>query len=340
MPVTNLPVIQKEMIRYGMTIYLALGLVGNICNCIMFTRHPYRHSASSIYFLSFSIFAIIYLFWAVVPFIHTLNYPDLQTQSVLFCKVRLYGIHVLGQYLRYLVVFSCVDRFIVTRIDVRIRSLTSVSMAKKLVIILCVIWLLFPIHMPILMNIRGGVCGMFGLYKLIYAIYQILVAGILPPVLMSILSILTIRSLHQRHGALGRHRQIDRYLMRMVTAQVIVNIITSIPYSVNLLYGAITYYVVDKSAQRLEIEAFITFATQFLVFLISVASFYLFLLTSKRFRTDFFRVLVKGWNKYMLRRVQIIPLNEHNNAAKIIVGRSRTNPLKCKSFQLRLKLPS
>ena len=61
-------------------------------------------------------------------------------------------------------------------------------------------WLVAAIHMPILMDIRDGVCGMFGLYKVIYAFYQIILVGILPPVLMSIFSTLTIRSLHQRHG--------------------------------------------------------------------------------------------------------------------------------------------
>ncbi len=298
------------MIRYGMTVYLALGLLGNICNCIMFIRQPYRRTPSSIYFLALSIFAIIYLIWSVVPLIYTLNHTDPQTQSVLYCKMRLYVSHVFGQYIRYVVVFACADRFFATRINVRIRALNSVSMAMKLVFILCGVHLVIAIHIPILMNIRNGVCGMFGLYKLIYAIYQITLGAILPPTLMSIFSILTIRSLHQRHGTQVRARQRDRYLMRMVIGEVMVNISTSIPYSANLVYEAATYYVVDKSAQRLEIESFISFATQFLIYLISVAPFYLFMITSKPFRNDFINIVVKCWDKYILRRVRIVPLNQ------------------------------
>ena len=105
--------------------------------------------------------------------------------------------------------------------------------------------------------------------------------------------------------------------MRMVIAEVIVNIFTSIPYSTNLVYGAVTYYIVDKSAQRLEIESFITFLTQFLIYLISVAPFYLFILTSKPFRKEFINIFVKCWNKYILRRVRIYPLNEQNRRATI-----------------------
>jgi len=317
MAVTNLPFIQQQMIRYGMTVYLALGLVGNICNCIIFTRQPYRRTASSIYFLALSFFAIIYLIWAVAPLIYTLNHTDPQTQSLVFCKMRLYGNNALGLFLRYIIVFACADRFFVTRTNVRIRSLNSVSMAIKLVFITCGVCLVIAIHLPILMDIRSGVCGMFGVYNLIYPIYQITLVGILPPILMCIFSILTIRSLHQRHGTQIRVRRRDRYLMRMVIAEVVVNISTSIPYSTNLVYGATTYDIVNKSPARLEIESFISFVTQFLIYLISVAPFYVFMITSKPFRNEFINIVVKCWGKYILRRVRIVPLNQQNNTATI-----------------------
>jgi hypothetical protein len=78
-------------------------------------------------------------------------------------------------------VFACINRFVVTRTNVRIRSLHSVQMAVKFVFIIFAVWLVACIHIPILMDMQGGVCGMFDLYKLIYTIYQIIVVGILPP---------------------------------------------------------------------------------------------------------------------------------------------------------------
>jgi len=313
MAVTNLPFIQQQMIRYGMTVYLALGLLGNICNCIIFMHHSYRRIASSIYFLALSIIAIIYLLWAIIPYIYTLNHTDPQTQSLFYCKVKSYVGLCLSQWLRYTVVFVCADRFVVTRTNVRIRSLSSVSIAIKLVFIMYSVWLVASIHVLILMDRRYGLCGMFGMYRLIYAIYQITSVAILPPILMSIFSILTIRSLYQRHVIQARARKRDRYLMRMVIAEVIVNIVTSIPYSINLFYGVVTYDVINKRARRREIESFISFLTVFLVYLISVAPFYLFMLTSKPFRNEFFNIVVKYWDKYILRRVRIVPLNEQNN---------------------------
>jgi hypothetical protein len=317
MAVTNLPFIQQQMIRYGITAYLALGLMGNILNCIMFTRPLYRRTPSSIYFLSLSILAIIYLIWSIFPLIYTLGHTDPQTQSLVYCKLRLYGSHVLGQCLRYIVVFACIDRFVVTRTNVRIRSLNSVQIAIKVIFIIFGVWLVASIHILIFMDIQRGVCGMFGLYKLIYTIYQTIVTGILPPILMSIFSTLTIRSLYHQHGNRVRARRRDRDFMRMVVAEVIVNIFTSIPYSSNLIYGVIANNIVGKSAQRLEIESFITFLTQFIIYLLSVAPFYLFILTSKPFRNEFIKILAKSWNKITRQQNRIVPLIQQNVSASI-----------------------
>ena len=312
MSVTNLPFIQQQIIRYGMTTYLALGLVGNILNCIMFTRPLYRRTPSSIYFISLAVAAIMHLIWSLFPLIYSLGHIDPQTQSLVYCKVRLYGTHTLSLCLRYILVFACADRFFTTRTSVTIRTISSMQMAVKFVFILCLACSLIAIHIPISMDIRSGVCGMFGLYKLIYAIYQTMLFSILPPVLMIIFSALTIHSLHQRHRNQVRARQRDRDFMRMVIAEVMVNVLTSIPYSTNLVYSVITYNIVDKSTQRLEIEAFITFLTLFLVYFISVTPFYIFILTSKPFRNEFINIFAKCWKTYIVRRTQVNPINDQN----------------------------
>ncbi|CAF3855328.1 unnamed protein product [Adineta steineri] len=316
MAVTILPLIQQEITRYGMTTYLVVGIIGNMFNCIMFTRHSYRRTPSSIYLLFLSICGFIYLPWSTVPIIYALDHIDPQTQSIVICKTRLYISHTLGLFIRFCLVFACADRFFVTRPNVRIRSLSSIPLAIKFILIMCVICSLIAIHLPILMDIRGGVCGMFGIYKFIYAIYQTSVIGIIPPVLMSIFSVLTIRSLRERHRDNPvRTRQRDRCLTRMVFAEIIASISVSIPYSSNLIYTAFTYYVVNKSPLRVEIESFITFFVLFLVYLISVIPFYLYILTSKTFRKEFISLFVNFWYKYIIRRVRIVPYNDQNTVA-------------------------
>ncbi len=90
---------------------------------------------------------------------------------------------------------------------------------------MCAVRLLIASHMPVLMDIRVGVCGMLDTYKLAYSIYQIIVLSIAPPLLMSIFSILTIHELHLRHGRTQvRARERDRYLTRMLIAEVMVSV--------------------------------------------------------------------------------------------------------------------
>jgi len=312
MAVTILPFVQQILIRYIMSTYFAMGLLGNLCNFMVFIQSSHRRTPCSIYLLALSVFTIIYLVWSVVPLLYTLDHVDPQTQSLFYCKVRLYGSHVFGQFVRFVIVFACADRFFVTQASVRIRSLSSISKARKLVAIMCAIWIVAGLHLPVYMNIRGGICGMFDYYKLFYSVYQIILVGLLPPVLMSTFSFLTVRGLRQRHADMVHVRRKDRDLMRMLIAEVLINIFTSIPYSANLVYGAATFFVVGKSAERLEIESFITFFSQFLIHMLTVAPFYLFITTSKSFRHEFTSILVKWWYRYILRRTRIVPIEGQN----------------------------
>lgn len=318
MPLTILPFIQQIMIRYIMSTYLAMGLIGNIFNLIVFTKQLfYQQSPSSVYLISLSFFAIIYLLWSVVPLIYTLDHIDPQIQSIFYCKIRLYGSHILGQYVRFSVVFACADRYFLTRTSARIRAWSSIQMARKLLIIMCIVWMIAGLHLPIFMDIRNGVCWMFDFYKFFYPIYQTILVGILPPVLMSVFGFLTIRSLRHRHVVNTHIRRKDHDLMRMLIAEIIINILTSISFSGNLLYSTATFFIINKSALRIEIEGFVNFLSQFLIHLLSVAPFYLFISSSKSFRRELHDILIIWWYKYILRHVRVTPLGERMAAATI-----------------------
>ena len=113
-----------------------------------------------------------------------------------------------------------------------------------------------------------------------------------------------------RHNGQVRAKQRDRHLLKMVIVEVILNVIVSIPYSINLLYGALTH-LTSKNARRLEIESFITFLTTFSIYLISITPFYLFVFTSKSFRKNFIALAVSFWYKYILRQAHVAPVTEH-----------------------------
>jgi hypothetical protein len=81
------------------------------------------------------------------------------------------------------------------------------------------------LHLSIFMDIRSSVCGMFEYFKLFYAIYQVILVAILPPVLMSTFGFLIGQSLRQRDGTRAHARQKDRDLMRLLIAELMINIL-------------------------------------------------------------------------------------------------------------------
>ena len=159
---------------------VTMGLMGNFASCNMFTQPSHRRTPCSIYLFTLSIFATICLIWSVVSLLYQLDHGVSQTQSLIYCNIRLYGNHVFGQCVRSPIVYSCADRFYMTRTNVRLRSLSSVWMGTKLTVIVFVTWIVVDLHLLIFLDIRDGICGLFGLYKLFYLINQIIAVSILP----------------------------------------------------------------------------------------------------------------------------------------------------------------
>ena len=201
----------------------------------------------------------------------------------------------LGQYVRYTVVFACADRFFITRRSARVRGWSSIRTARRLIGMMCIVWLILASHIPIFMTIRNSTCWMFDSYKFFYPIYQTTVVRILPPVLMTVFGILTVRTRHQRRTENIHVRQKDRDLMRMLITEIFINVSTSITFSGNLLYGTATFFVMDKSPLRIEIEAFVNFLSQFLIHLLSVAPFYLFIISSN-YQRNLVQIHFKTWS--------------------------------------------
>jgi hypothetical protein len=164
------------------------------------------------------------------------------------------------------------------------------------------------------MDIRGGVCWMFDFYKFFYGIYLCIVVTILPHTLMIVFGFLTVRDLHQRHAGNVQLRRKDHDLMRMVIVEVIVSLCTVMLYSAYLLYSTATFFVVNKSADRLQIESFISFLGNFIITAHGVAPFYIFIISSKTFRREFTHIVANWWYKYILRRARVAPINDHVTA--------------------------
>jgi len=94
------------------------------------------------------------------------------------------------------VALACIDRFALCSSNVHIRALNQYHIAIRLVIVVCFVWLLIPIHMLVEVTIQMPAqrCGAAGIYSTIYGIYSAIVTTI-PLMIMVIFSSMAIRGL-------------------------------------------------------------------------------------------------------------------------------------------------
>ena len=284
MSTSLLPVIQTELNRYGLSLILILGIIGNSWIIIIFRQH--RQKSCSMYLLWASVINNLYLLFAIPPTIYTLSYGDLNSRSVIYCKLRFYLTHTLGQTARYFLILACIDRFILTTNTVRFRYLIQPSTARYFMILIFLFWHIFPIHIPVLTTIANGRCSQFGLYYIVYYVYVIVFVCFIPMILMTIFGYLTyynMRQLHRRVQPIRTREDFrtienrDRDLLRMVLAEVIIHLLTTIGYPVILLEVAITTYLgMVKDIDRNRIENFITTIASLLLFINVGSRFYIF----------------------------------------------------------------
>ncbi|UJR27691.1 hypothetical protein I4U23_008969 [Adineta vaga] len=285
--------IQQGM-TWSMVSFLVLGNIGNVLNCFVFLQKSLRSNPCSYYLFLSSLANILALSFTISTGIYAVEQINLTSSSLIYCKLRLYIYHTLLMISRYLIVLACIDRACLSSRQAKIRNLSHIRLARIVSFGTIIFWFIGTMHIPLFTTIRSKYCVMPGVYLVIFGIYAVIFAGCIPPILMSVFSLYTLHNLHSIHLRINtttmqrNHtmRQRDFQLNRMLTAQVIVYILTTTPYPLNTLYTAVTLSTF-KSADRQIIEAFIYFITStFLLFINPSVSFYIYYATSIAFRKE------------------------------------------------------
>ncbi len=151
-----------------------------------------------------------------------------------------------------------------------IKTFSRLHNATRIILILLVICTIILIHLEIFFNKSTGRCIAMPAR---YAIYSLIVIGILPLLLMILFSLLTwhnlqmIRSRLVPTGLTIRNRKIhkrDRALMRVLSVEVFAYCWTTLPYPINLIYSVSTSSIeAYKSPIHLAIEPLIGYIISF-----------------------------------------------------------------------------
>ncbi|CAF1480899.1 unnamed protein product [Adineta steineri] len=305
MAVTILPFIQTQITRYGTSALIIFGNIGNFLIILLFYRR--RKNSCALYLLCAVIVHSATVTFNGVVNVYALDYGDPTARSLFFCKFRLYVTHIWNQSGRYFTVLACIDRYMWTTNNAYGRFMNRSSTSRYLAVMVFILWHIIPIHMAVFMTVSGGRCGAFGLYYVIYQVYNSTVLGLIPPISMSVFGLLAYRNMKRLHlrirptghngdDSTGRHRR-DRDLLLMVLTEVVVYVLTAVPFAFVVLEIAVTNYMgVVKSAERVEIESFLNSTTLTLLFVTCSSRFYTYFAVSKAFRKDCKTLFTKSKN--------------------------------------------
>jgi len=299
--VEMLPLVERFFTRYGLSTLLAMGNFGTLCNIIIFsTSQVHRANPCSLYLLAAECSNFIAINFGLIIILYSLDHQDPSNMFESFCKIKVYIIHIVFNISRWLVVLACADRFALSHKQAHIRSWSSTRIARRAIILVIGVWILIAIHVPIWQGIHFGVCGPYGVYGLIWSIYLIIVAGILPPFAMIVFGFLTFKNLNSIRSRVQSRTNSTRFhlhsrdinLMRMVLAEIFVYILTNIAHPLRQLYMNISDKIIsEKSCSRKQIEAFIFYiTTSFLIYTYFCSTFYIYITASRSFRQDFKRL--------------------------------------------------
>jgi hypothetical protein len=154
-----------------------------------------------------------------------------------------------------------------------------------------------------------------GIYRTFLGFWHMVMSSLLPSFLMLLFGLLTLKNVRQRRQLVRRAgentaiRRTDTQLLRMLTAQVLVIIIATLPFSIIQLYSALTGSF-TKSTLRIAQENLASQIIAIVTFFAHTSSFYLYTLSGTIFRKE----VLKSFGRCRCRpenRVQMMDGGQH-----------------------------
>lgn len=306
-------------------IIITIGTIGNAISIIVFSRKTFRNNSISTYCIALAIFDSL----ALIEFITDIGYlaygVNLADKSDAFCKISFYFSTILNAIQPCILVVFSIDKLF----SMKTRSIAILK--KKwfqwsIVAGMVVFNVLLYLAMPILLKRREDLPGVYvcdvatiGFLNILMIVY-LLESCMIPFIVMSVSSILTIRLLIksrnsvERSGKLSKERRSRdaKYAISSVTFNVLF-FIFKLPL---VVYFSLAAFFTYSDAYFLKIATLLFFSN-------ASIGFYVHIVTNSLFRKEFFSFF--RFMKYSL---------ETSAATN---SRSRINPLMNQMCRDRVK---
>lgn len=241
---------------------------------------------------------LVTLLVGIIPVMHQLNFPDPQTGSIVFCKLRGYIFQISLMLSRWFIAFACVDRYASSSEEVRLRNLAQPRIAYRAIVVIIVFWSIICSHRLIFYDIQGTLCGILNNTgaAIYHSAYVIIGGGVLPTIIMIIGAILVRKNLIHKAESHVRKRSerrtfSDQQILRLLSIQIVSYVIFTMPQLINLTFNAVSNTIPNRSIERLKIESFVFFMAELMLYLFPVTTFYMYTLTSRTFRKELIKII-------------------------------------------------
>lgn len=240
--ITDLSYFNTQINIYLGIFILIAGTIGNLLNLLVFlSLQTFRQSSCAFYLLIMSIANIGQLYTGALSRTMISGYSiDWTTTSLFYCKFRLLFLQFSS-----LVSYSClclatIDQFFATSSRVRWQQWCNLKLAQRLTAAITFIWMLHTIPYAILFqqvtssttNKTSCVASdtVFARYRAYFV--GLFLTGFIPVMVTVVFGLLAFHNVHQlayRTVPLVR-RELDKQLTTMVLVQVLVNVLTDVPF--------------------------------------------------------------------------------------------------------------
>ncbi|CAF1171041.1 unnamed protein product [Adineta steineri] len=266
---------------YSTSFLFTIGAIGNLLNILVFTTLKiFRNNQCVLYVVTESIANIFQLTtFALIFILPAIYLTDPASSSFFWCKFRSIMVSSCTLISFSTICLSASHQYLSTSPLLYLRQLSTIKLARFLICASIIISLLHTIPFGIFTVIQVSVC---------------VLSGLLPVLIASVFSILAynnVRRIVRRQIPIVR-RRLDQQLTAMILIRIIVFIVLTVPYDIQRMYT----YIAKVNQSNLLHFAINTLIGAVLITLFNLnyaASFYIFVITSGRFRRQVKHVLVK-----------------------------------------------
>ncbi|CAF1648689.1 unnamed protein product [Rotaria sp. Silwood1] len=284
-------------------------------NIAILGRYKMRKHACSLYFIALSINNLLYSTTIVVISLLGDGYQiRLSIRSLILCKLITYFGTLLSALSSYFIVLASIDRWCASSSSIQRRNFSNVRTAKWLIFSFIIFFSFLFIISFIMADIDTNdtlSCRIRDntVFIKTYSIFQFILYSCLAPLLMLIFGCMTICNVKQYHIMTltsTNYRRTESQLFRMLLVQVGVQILLTLPIS---LAGLLLSF---SNMYQATINFYSIFIICRVIFQMSYTTpFFLYIISSRTFRQEFIRLLIKISLYHFHNRVHVMQNPRH-----------------------------